>query len=158
MKQEDLFKLDMEAEKSSLNSRISVLEMKDNLSESKFDAIQFSKIEMAKMSGLDIFEKNIETVSPIMGSITPVTYDSKPILQTETSQRDLLSQSSSQEKIYKQLNTMSMAMHDLYGQIQRKQDLLSDDKSVTESRITVQQRNLMFSDRLVRTSVRPSWA
>jgi hypothetical protein len=40
----------------------------------------------------------------------------------------------------------------------KKQDLLSSDKAVTEARVTNDQKNIMFFDRVARSSNRFTWS
>jgi hypothetical protein len=65
--------------------------------------------------------------------------------------------SSGQENLYKEMNTIHSALYELNAQIGQKQDLIKNDTAPTEARVTIMQKNIMFYDRLGRSSGRPSW-
>ena len=81
-----------------------------------------------------------------------------PIVDSaETIQSGMLNRSTGQEEIYSQMNGMYSAMHELNSKIGMKQDLVSNDQGKTESRTANMQKNVMFFDRLEKSSSRPSW-
>jgi len=158
MKDENIFKLDLEAEKSSLDSIIESQRAPDPLLQPTFEPIKYNAQDIAKIEKFAGFSEQIEMMQPMSGKLSPVLYNYSPIQEPSSSQRELLYQQSAQADLMKKMNTLGNAINEIAGQVQRKQDIISNSDSVTESRTSIQQRNLMFVDRSARAIKRPSWA
>jgi len=92
------------------------------------------------------------------GKMDSYVLQTAPIVsQAEQAQALIANASSSQENLYKEMNTIHSALYELNSQIGKKQDLIKSDTPLTEARVTIMQKNIMFFDRLGRSSGRPSW-
>jgi hypothetical protein len=124
-----------------------------------------------------IFVENTSTVEPIFEPIKPYSEKSESIslgniedieasLQNEENQisnaaqfqETLLNPKSSQEQIYKELNTVNSWLNQIQSDLNSKADVVSNEQGVIQSRYPVTSENVMFFDRLAKTNNRLSWA
>jgi hypothetical protein len=159
MTEDNTFNIDFQAEQSKFDQYITPT-IKVNDSQYK---IEMSEIKPPEPEKITIDPKttvipNREVMSPMSGKMDSYVLQTAPIVsQAEQAQALLANASSSQENLYKEMNTIHSALSELNSQIGKKQDLVRNDAALTESRVSIMQKNIMFYDRLGRSVGRPSW-
>jgi hypothetical protein len=159
MTEDNTFNIDFQAEQSRFNQYINT-DVKTSDSPYKIELSEIKTPEPEKIT-IDPRTTTIpdrEVMVPMSGKMDSILLQTGPIVsQAEQAQASLSSATSSQENLYKEMNTIHYALHELNAQIGRKQDLVKNDTALTESRVSIMQKNIMFFDRLGRSTGRPSW-
>ena len=159
MTEDNTFNIDFQAEQSKFDQYITP-NIKTDDSQYK---IEMSEIKPPEPEKITIDPKttvipNREVMSPMSGQMDSYVLQTAPIVsQAEQAQALMANVSSSQENLYKEMNTIHSALSELNSQIGKKQDLVQNDAALTESRVAIMQKNIMFYDRLGRSVGRPSW-
>jgi|LauGreDrversion4_2_1035121.scaffolds.fasta_scaffold05972_13 hypothetical protein len=157
MNENNTFKLDIDSEKTNFDSLIRTPQSEQAVAAVQFQPVTFSSENYLKPDFGSYSTPSMETLRPMSGKLTASLAETSPLLPDSASTGQI-NQGSSQEDIYLQMNNMSLAMNELNSKISKKQDLLSSDKAVTEARVTNDQKNIMFFDRVARSSNRFTWS
>jgi hypothetical protein len=159
MTEDNTFNIDFQAEQSKFDQYITP-NIKTDDSQYKVEMNELNPPEPEKIT-IDPKTASIpnrEVMSPMSGKMDSYVLQTAPIVsQAEQAQALIANASSSQENLYKEMNTIHSALYELNSQIGKKQDLIKSDTPLTEARVTIMQKNIMFFDRLGRSSGRPSW-
>lgn len=157
MNETNKFNLDMDSEKSNFDAAIRSPQNESQSPSLQFEPITFSSENYLKPDFGSYSTPQMEMLRPMSGKFVSSIPETAPLIPV-IPEVDPAQQNSSQEQIYKQMNNMSLAMQELNSKIAKKQDLTSNDRGVTEARITNDQKNIMFFDRLSRSLGRFSWS
>jgi len=159
MKEDNTFNIDFQAEQSKFDQYITPTTKVDD-SPYKVEMAELKPPEPEKIT-IDPKTTSIpnrEVMSPMSGKMDSYVLQTAPMVsQAEQAQALMTNASSSQENLYKEMNTIHSALYELNAQIGQKQDLIKNDTAHTEARVTIMQKNIMFFDRLGRSVGRPSW-
>jgi hypothetical protein len=159
MTEDNTFNIDFQAEQSRFDQYITPT-IKIDESTYKVEMAELKPPEPEKIT-IDPRTTSIpnrEVMSPMSGKMDSYVLQTAPMVsQAEQAQALIANASSSQENLYKEMNTIHSALYELNAQIGKKQDLIKNDTALTEARVTIMQKNLMFYDRLGRSVGRPSW-
>jgi hypothetical protein len=156
---QNTFDLDLRAEQSNFDQALNT----STNSEQRSYVFEMDQIKQPENSIMSFTAESPriadrEVISPMQSRMTSYVSLNTPIVDSaETIQSGMLNRSTGQEEIYSQMNGMYSAMHELNSKIGMKQDLVSNDQGKTESRTANMQKNVMFFDRLEKSSSRPSW-
>jgi len=159
MTEDNTFNIDFQAEQSKFDQYITpTIKVDDSQYKIEMSEIKPPEPEKITIDPKTTVIPNREVMSPMSGKMDSYVLQTAPMVsQAEQAQALMANTSSSQENLYKEMNTIYSALHELNAQIGRKQDLVKNDTALTESRVSVMQKNIMFFDRLGRSSGRPSW-
>jgi hypothetical protein len=156
---QNIFDLDLRAEQSNFDQALNAT----SNSEQRSYVFEMDEIKQPENNVISLTSQSPripdrEVINPMQSSMASYVSLNTPILESaETIQSGMLNRSSGQEEIYTQMNGVYSAMHELNSKIGMKQDLVSNDTGRTESRTANMQKNVMFFDRLEKSSSRPSW-
>lgn len=151
------FKLDLDAEKTNFESAIRLPSQASDTPRVQFEPVVFGEAPKLRPDISTTQFSQIEMIRPISGEIKPSMPETFPLIPVASSGSQQ-SPAGSQEALYKQMNTMSLAMQELNSKIDKKQNLTSNSDTVTEARITNDQKNLMFFDRVNRSQGYFTWS
>lgn len=157
MNEVNKFNLDIDSEKSNFDAVIRSPQTESSGPSIQFEPVTFSSENYLKPDFGTYSTPQMETLRPMSGKFISSIPETSPLIPV-LPEISVNQQTSGQEEIYKQMNNMSLAMQELNSKIAKKQDLTSNDKGITEARITNDQKNIMFFDRLVRSSGRFTWS
>ena len=159
MKEDNTFNIDFQAEQSKFDQYINpTIKVEDSQYKVEIAELKPPEPEKITIDPKTTVIPNREVMSPMSGKMDSYVLQTAPIVsQAEQAQAVLANASSSQENLYKEMNTIHSALNELHSQIGQKQDLVKNDAGLTESRVAIMQKNIMFFDRMVRSSGRPSW-
>jgi hypothetical protein len=154
------FSLDMDSEKMAFSPFLDMPKINEENYTISFDPISFESMSSQDIQQAEssLYSVNNELVRPMEGIIPAAAIQSHRIETAESYQKNLTNQKSDQVEIYKKMNTLSFAIDTISKQVSQKANVVTNSAPLTDQKILISQKNIMFFDRLNRISKRPYWA